>query len=206
MSFFKKKLKPQEEGDLHIDVNAETLEGKGIMKAVEEKEKESAKIKKEEQLKNNPVSKFFGNIKDTKKNWTKVRASPYASLSLSLKFRKVVIAIILPIIAYTIFNMVRKAPQNGFMGIVTNVISVGVGLYICWMIYRTIPNAKKQIEYYKKYPHLINYCPTDTRETVDSILNKVQENKKKADGEKEKLKIQDKKEGKDDGIVSEKTK
>ena len=77
--------------------------------------------------------------------------------------------------------MVMNFRGSGYMGTFTKLFMVGVGIYICWKIYETIPYAKKQIEYYKKNPHLINYVPTNTKETVDDIFKKIQENKTRED-------------------------
>jgi hypothetical protein len=75
--------------------------------------------------------------------------------------------------------MVRDYSAIGFMGTVGKLFMIGIMIYICYKIYQTIPNAKRQIEYYKKYPHTINYCPANTKETVDEILSKIKENKDK---------------------------
>ena len=119
------------------------------------------------------------NLKNAPKNWKKVKASPYASLEFSLKVRKVIVFALIVYIAISGINMAINYRAVGFMSVVGRVIMLGVIGYLCYKIYQTIPQAKKQIDYYKKYPHTINYCPTDTKETVDSILNKIKENQQK---------------------------
>jgi len=137
---------------------------------------------KKETIKNNqtnPIKEWWNNIRHTKSNLRKVRASPYASLVFSLKVRKM---IIIPLIGYLIWrgiDMVINYKATGAMEFVGKIFITGIFVYMVYRIYRTIPDAKKQIAYYKKYPHVINYCPTDVKEDVDDILNKVKNNKLK---------------------------
>lgn len=126
----------------------------------------------------NPFKNWWNNIRNTKKNWGKVRGSPFASLNFAMKIRKILVGILIPYIGWSIFNMVRKYQIDGVMGTLNRLFMIGIGIYICWKIYQTIPQAKKQIEYYKKYPHTINYVPTNTKETVDDIFKKIEENSK----------------------------
>jgi hypothetical protein len=125
---------------------------------------------------NNWLVKWFSNLKNTKKNFQKVRASPYASLILALKARKLIIGGLIPWLLYMTYSMVSKIHVNGIAGTIQRVIMIGMMGYIIYRIYSTIPQAKKQIEYYKKFPHTINYCPTNTKETIDEILAKVKKN------------------------------
>jgi len=127
----------------------------------------------------NPVKNWWKNLKNTKQNYKKVRASPYASLKIALKVRQIVVWIIIPILVYMTYSLVKHAPKNGMMTTITNLFTICIMGYVCWMIYKTIPAAKAQIDYYKKYPHLINYAPTNTKETIDEILAKIQQNKEK---------------------------
>ena len=133
----------------------------------------------------NPIIKYFQNLKNTKQNWKKVKASPYASLELGLKGRKIILGILIPWILYLGFNLVRNVRTSGFMGIVQQVISGGIIIWIAYRLYSSIPAAKRQIEYYKKYPHTINYCPTNVKEDVDDILNKIKQNQTKLEENKD---------------------
>lgn len=125
---------------------------------------------------NNWLVKWWTNLKNTKKNYQKVRASPFASLTLALKARKLIIAGLIPWLIYMTYSMVTKIHSNGFSGTFQRIIMIGMMGFIIWKIYSTIPQAKKQIEYYKKFPHTINYCPTNTKETIDEILAKIKKN------------------------------
>jgi hypothetical protein len=122
---------------------------------------------------------WWKNIRNTKKNWNKVKASPYASLNLALKFRYFVIIPLIAYLIYMTYSMVIHYHANGMMLTIGRIFTIGLMSYVCWRIYSTIPAAKKQIEYYKKYPHLINYSPTDTKETINDIIKKIEENKMK---------------------------
>lgn len=127
--------------------------------------------------KDNWLIKYFKNIRNTKKNWNKVRASPYASLELGLKARKIILGILIPWILYLGYKLVVGVKVTGIVGILQQLFSAGIIIYIAWKLYSTIPATKRQIEYYKKYPHTINYCPTNTKETIDDILKKIEDNK-----------------------------
>jgi hypothetical protein len=141
-------------------------------------------LDKDQIIKNNWILKYFRNIKNTKKNWKKVRASPYASLELGLKARKIILAILLPWLAYMGYKLVIGVKTVGFMGTFQKLVSAGIMAYIIWKIYSTIPAMKRQIEYYKKFPDSINYCPTDTKQTVDEILKNIKNNQNKQEDNK----------------------
>lgn len=129
----------------------------------------------------NYFKRQFENIKNTRKNIKIIQASPYARMALSMKVRKWVIAILIPWIIYLGYRAFSNMPANGIAGTFGRMLSLGIIIYICYRIYSTIPQQKKMIEYYKKYPHTINYCPEDTKETVDSILAKFNKNEKEVD-------------------------
>jgi hypothetical protein len=137
----------------------------------------------EYQLKPEKSKNFFknwwNNITHTKSNWKKVKASPFASLQLAYKARMIIVGILIPYLIYMTYKMVRDYHAVGIMGTFGRLVSIGVMGFIMFKIYQTIPAAKKQMEYYKKFPHTINYCPTNTKETVDDILKKIKENKEK---------------------------
>ena len=132
-----------------------------------------------EETKKNWFLNWWSNIRNTKKNWKKVKASPFASLSLSYKFRKIIVGLLIPYLLWMTYKMIRDSHVIGAMGIVSRVVTIGVMAWIMYKIYSTIPAAKKQIEYYKKYPHLVDYCPANVKETVDGIINKIKENQEK---------------------------
>ncbi len=152
-----------------------------MMKFLEDDPKEVDEYEFREKKINNPLKNWFNNLKNTKKNWAKVKGSPYASLAFQLKARKLIVALLIPFIAWRIFDMVINFRGSGAMGIITQLFMVSVGVAVCWKVYATIPQQKKMIEYYKKYPHTINYVPTNTKETVDDILEKIKSNKIKSE-------------------------
>jgi len=128
--------------------------------------------------KKNPLQLWWYNLTHVRKNYKKVRSSPYASLLLALKLRKIILVPIILLICWRGFVMIRDYRADGFMGLFGKLIMLGILLYIVYRLYRTVPQAKRQIEYYKKYPHTINYCPTDVKEDVKDIIAKIKENKK----------------------------
>jgi hypothetical protein len=136
--------------------------------------------------KTNPIIKYFQNIRNTKKNWNKVKASPYASLELGLKARKIILGLLIPWILFLGYRLVVGVRTSGMMGIIQQVVSGGIIIYIAWKLYSTIPAAKRQLEYYKKNPHTINYCPTNVKEDVDDILRKIKQNQTKSEMEENK--------------------
>lgn len=127
-------------------------------------------------LENNWFVKWWRNIRNTKKNFKKVQSSPFAMLSLRYKVTKIIIIPLIVWLAYMAYAMIRDYNVNGFMNTVGKFVMLIVMGFIIWRVYSVIPQSKKQIDYYKKYPHLINYCPTDTKETIESILDKIKQN------------------------------
>ncbi len=129
----------------------------------------------------NPFVNWFKNIKNTRKNWKVVQGSPYARLNFALKARKAIVLVLIPLILWMGYRMVTGMHANGIVGTFSRLVNIGVIIFICYKVYMTIPQAKRQIEYYKKYPHTINYCPTNVKETVDDIFNKIENNKKEVE-------------------------
>lgn len=125
---------------------------------------------------NNWLVAWFTNLRNTKKNIKKVQASPYARLTLALKARKIIIGFLVPWLLWMTYSMVAGIRASGIAGTFQRVIMIGMMAFIIWKIYSTIPQAKKQLEYYKKFPHTINYVPTNVKEDVDSILAKIKSN------------------------------
>ena len=121
--------------------------------------------------------KWWYNLTHVRKNYKKVRASPYASLLFALKIRKVIIGILIPYLIYMCVKMVIGYSARGFMQTFGRVIMLAIFAYLIYRIWSTIPAAKKQLEYYKKYPHTINYCPSNVKEDIDDIINKIKNNK-----------------------------
>lgn len=128
-------------------------------------------------MSDNFLKKRVEDFKNVGRNYKKVRGSPFARLNIAYKARIIVVSLLIPYIAYLGYRMVVTMPNNGFTSTITRVVSIAILVFLCYKIYETIPISKKQIEYYKKYPHLINYAPENVKETVDSILNKFKEEK-----------------------------
>jgi len=126
--------------------------------------------------KKNWIVDLYRNWRNVGKNYKKVKGSPYALMGLSLKFRKIIIYLLIPYLLYMSYSMAIKIRQVGFMGTFQKVFMIGVMGYICWKIYKTIPYAQRQLEYYKKNPHVINYVSTNVKEEIDGILAKVSQN------------------------------
>jgi len=119
--------------------------------------------------KSNPVIEWWNNLKNTKKNIKRVQSSPYARLIFAQKVRKM---ILIPLIIFLIwrgYDMIVNYHASGFMNTFGKLVLLLVFAVLIWKIWATIPAAKKQIEYYRKYPHVINYCPTNVKEDVDDI-------------------------------------
>jgi hypothetical protein len=109
----------------------------------------------------------------------KVQGSPYAKLVFGLKVRQVLVGLLIPYIMFQIFRMVINVRISGTMGTLNRIFMLGIGMFICYRIYSTIPQAKKQLEYYRKYPHLMNYVPTSAKESIDDIFKTIKKNKEK---------------------------
>lgn len=127
----------------------------------------------------NLVKNWWNNVKNTKKNYQKVRSSPYASLVFALRIRKMILIPLIIFIIWKGYDMIINYHASGFMNTVGKIIMIAIFAYLIYRIYSTIPAAKKQLKYYQKYPHVINYCPTNVKEDIDDILNKIKENQNK---------------------------
>ena len=147
------------------------------------KEKQNENTQKEKQ--HNPIQAWFYNLTHVRKNYKKVRASPYASLLFAIKVRKVVVGILIPYLIYRGIRLILDYEVGGYMTLVGRIIMFCIFAYIIYRIWKTIPDANKQLEYYKKYPHTINYCPNNVREDVDDIIKKIKENKEKKESEEQ---------------------
>jgi hypothetical protein len=137
----------------------------------------------------NGLHAWWINLKHTRKNIKIVQGSPYARLVLGLKIRKIILAPLIAFILFMGFKMIRDYNANGLMLTIGRLVMAGIFIYLVYKIYSTIPAAKKEIEYYKKYPHLINYCPTNTKENVNDIIKKIKENKMKKDANEKKKEV-----------------
>jgi len=120
---------------------------------------------------------WWYNVTHIKKNITKVKASPYATLAFTLKIRKMILIPLILFIIYRGYDMIVNFSGSGVMGLIQKIFMIGIFGYLVYRIYATIPASKKQLEYYRKYPHTINYCPTNVKEDVNDILSKIQKNK-----------------------------
>jgi hypothetical protein len=146
--------------------------------------KKEEKNQKEPNVNNkNPVQNWWNNLKNTRKNYKKVKSSPYASLLFAIKVRKMILIPLILFIIWKGIQMVINYKVDGFMGLFGRLVMLGIFIYLVYKIYATIPAAKRQLEYYKKHPHTINYCPTNVKEDVDDILKKIKENKKKKEND-----------------------
>lgn len=147
---------------------------------------------------NKHLSKKSGmiyNLTHVKSNYKKIKSSPFASLLLAYKIRK---AILIPLIAYIVYRgyfMVVDYKASGMMAFIGRFIMTAILIYLVYRIWKTIPQAKRQMEYYKKYPHTINYCPTNVKEDVNDILRKIEENKIKKDQKEVKKDVSKKEKG-----------
>jgi len=133
----------------------------------------------EKEKRKNTIKEYFNNFKNVKSNFKKVKSSPYASLSLALKARKLIIGGLIIWIGWMGYGMVKNYQGQGVMLLVGRIIMISVLGYVCYSLYKTIPQAQKQLDYYKKYPHLINYAPTDTKQTINEIMNNIKLNQEK---------------------------
>jgi hypothetical protein len=141
-------------------------------------------MKKQKTNNKNPIQNWWYNLTHIKKNYKTVKSSPYASLLFAIRIRRIIVWMLIPYIAYRGVKMVLDYQVGGFMNLVGKIIMLGIFAYIIYRIWKTIPDAKKQLEYYKKYPHTINYCPTNVKEDINDIIKKIKENKEKKENEK----------------------
>jgi len=140
-------------------------------------------MEQKEKNKNKSIKNWWYNLTHVRSNYKKVQSSPYASLLFALKVRKFIVALLIPYIIYMCVKMVIDYSGKGFMQTFGRAVIIGVFIFLVYKIYATIPQAKKQLEYYRKYPHTINYCPSNSKEDIDDIIKKIKENRERAEKE-----------------------
>ena len=120
-------------------------------------------------------------------------------------FGKMIIPPLIIFLVWKGYDIITNYHATGFMNTVGKVIMFAVFAYLIYRIYRIIPDSKKQLEYYRKYPHVINYCPTNVKEDVDDILKKIKENQTKSDGGRENVSKKENNEKRKNGSRKTKT-
>jgi len=120
-------------------------------------------------------------VKNIRRNWKTVKNSPVASLHFALQVRKMFVTFIIIYIAWLGFKMVANYSSSGYVGLFGRIVLIGVLVWVCYSIYMTIPQAKRQLEYYKRNPQHNTTYKSNVREDIDDILNKF-ENKEKMKG------------------------
>jgi len=139
---------------------------------------------KMEKKKKKPSISFiprWKDIKNVKKNWKTVKGSPVASLTFALQIRKMFVAFIILYICYMGFNMIKDYNATGITGTIGKVVLVGVLGWVCYSIYMTIPQAKRQLEYYKRNPEHNEARQLNVKQEIDDILEHF-ENKERMKG------------------------
>lgn len=124
-------------------------------------------------------------VKNVRKNWKTVRGSPVASLHFALQVRKLFVAFIIIYIIYMGYDMVVNYNQSGTMGMLGRVVLTLVLIWVCYKIYMTIPQAKKQLEYYRRNPQHNTVNKLNVKQEIDDILDSFEKKKVKG-GENDK--------------------
>ena len=123
--------------------------------------------------------KFLSNIKNVKKNWRTVQASPYASLHLKYKTTKITIILFSCFISWTIFKLVFKDVPVGYMGWITRGFTLAIGFLIVSKAFQTLTPLKKAMEPYEKNRKLINHTESDAKVEINDILGQFDEDGKR---------------------------
>jgi len=123
--------------------------------------------------------KVLNNIKNAKKNWRTIQASPYASLYFKYKTTLITITLFSLFIGWTIFKLVMSSSPNGYMGWITKVFTIGIGILIISKAFQTLIPLRKAMEPYKKNKNLINHTESNTKVEIDDILNQFDEDGKR---------------------------
>jgi hypothetical protein len=123
--------------------------------------------------------KFLNNIKNVKKNWNTIQASPYASLYFKYKTTLITISLFSLFIGWTIFKLVMKAGPTGYMGIVTKGFTIGIGILIVSKAFQTLIPLKKAMKPYKNNKKLINHTEAKAKVEIDDILGQFDDSGKR---------------------------
>lgn len=123
--------------------------------------------------------KFIKNIVNVKKNYMTTMASPYASLVFRYNTTKTTIILFSAFIAWTFYKMIINMNQPGYMGIITKLFTILIGILIITKAFQTLTPLKKAMEPYKKDKTKINHIETNAKQDIDAILNQFDSNGKR---------------------------
>jgi len=123
--------------------------------------------------------KILNNVKNARKNWKTIQASPYASLYFKYKTTKITIILFSLFISFTIFKLVFSSAPTGYMGWITKAFTIGIGILIISKAFQTLTPLKKAMEPYEKNRKLINHTESDAKVEINDILDQFDNNGKR---------------------------
>jgi len=123
--------------------------------------------------------RILNNVKNARKNWKTIQASPYASLYFKYKTTLITITLFSLFIGWTIFKLVMKDGPTGYMGWITKGFTIGIGILIISKAFQTLTPLKKAMEPYKKNKKLINHTESNAKVEINDILDQFDDNGKR---------------------------
>jgi len=115
--------------------------------------------------------RILNNVKNARKNWKTIQASPYASLYFKYKTTLITITLFSLFIGWTILNLVMEDGPTGYIGWITKGFTIGIGILIISKAFQTLTPLKKAMEPYKKNKKLINHTESNAKVEINDILD-----------------------------------
>ena len=131
------------------------------------------------------------NLKNFKKNWKKVKSSPYKSLVMQYKMTKGMAWLMGLIIGWRLVSMAISFADKGVMGIINGVVILIIGVWFVINLRKKVANLKKHMEYYEKNgPEMQGNYDTNVnvKTEIGDLLKKIKEKEALNDKLKEPIK------------------
>jgi len=125
------------------------------------------------------IKERFGNLKNLKKDWNKVKNNPYAHQKFIYNVYKWVIILVGVMILYTVGKILFapiSSSGNNSMAVLTRGFTLLVGLMIASKLWGLMNNMKTNLKQYEANPakvdDYLNENQIDTNKEINDILTK----------------------------------
>ena len=125
--------------------------------------------------------RFLNDIKNVKKNWNIIQASPYASLHFKYRTTLTTIILFSLFISWQIIKITLNYTGYGWQTWIMRIFTLGIGVLMVSKAFQTLTPIKIAMEPYRKNKELINHTETDAKVEIDDILNQFDEEGKRRD-------------------------
>lgn len=123
--------------------------------------------------------RFLKDIKNVKRNWKTIQASPYASLHLKYKTTQITMYLFSAFIFWQIVKIALSYQGVSWQTWIMRIFTIGIGILIVSKAFQSLTPLKRAIEPYKKNKKLINHATTDAKIEIDDLLSQFNEDGKR---------------------------